>query len=45
MEEAALIPLTYGRGHLLRKPWVKRYPTSPAKWWFWKDVIIEPPLG
>jgi oligopeptide transport system substrate-binding protein len=45
VEEAALIPLTYGRGHLLRKPWVKRYPTSPAKWWFWKDVIIEPPPG
>jgi len=43
MGEAALIPLTYGRGHLLRKPWVKRYPISPAKWWFWKDVIIESP--
>ena len=45
VEEAFIIPLTYGRGHLLRKPWVKRYPTSPAKWWFWKDVVIEPPPG
>jgi hypothetical protein len=24
------------------KPWVSRYPTSPIRQWFWKDVAIEP---
>jgi len=42
VEEAPVVPLYYGRFHLLVKPWVRRYPTSPAKLWFWKDVIIEP---
>jgi len=41
-ESAAIIPLTYERQHLLIKPWVKRYPTSPLYTWFWKDVVIEP---
>lgn len=41
-ESAAIIPLTYDRQHLLIKPWVKRYPTSPLYTWFWKDVVIEP---
>lgn len=41
-EEAAIVPLTYERMHLLVKPWVRRYPTSPIKYWFWKNVIIEP---
>jgi ABC-type oligopeptide transport system substrate-binding subunit len=42
VEESPLLPLTYGRSHMLVKPWVRRYRTSPLKWWFWKDVIIEP---
>lgn len=42
VEEAPILPLTYGRFHMLLKPWVRRYPTSPQKDWFWKDVIIEP---
>lgn len=42
VEEAAILPLTYERFHLLVKPWVKKYPTSPIQRWFWKDVIIEP---
>lgn len=42
MEKAVVIPLTYERLHLLVKPWVIRYPTSPIKYCFWKDVIIEP---
>jgi len=41
-EEAPVLPLFYMRFHLLVKPWVRRYPTSPHKLWFWKDVIIEP---
>jgi oligopeptide transport system substrate-binding protein len=42
VEEAPILPLTYARFHMLVKPWVRRYRTSPLKWWFWKDVIIEP---
>jgi ABC-type oligopeptide transport system substrate-binding subunit/DNA-binding SARP family transcriptional activator/predicted Ser/Thr protein kinase len=42
VEEAVIIPLTYDRGHLLVKPWVSKFPMSPMKWNFWKDVIIEP---
>jgi ABC-type transport system substrate-binding protein len=42
IDQAAIIPLGYGRGHMLIKPWVKRYPTSPVNWAFWKDVVIEP---
>lgn len=36
-----LVPLLYGRLHLLVKPWVKRFPVSPVSWWFWKEVVIE----
>ncbi|MBE7468876.1 MAG: hypothetical protein DPW09_07320 [Anaerolineae bacterium] len=42
VEEAVIIPLTYHRQHLLVKPWVKQFPTSPMKIWYWKDVVIEP---
>lgn len=42
VEEAPILPLAYGRFHMLVKPWVRRYRTSPLKWWFWKDVILEP---
>ena len=42
VEEAAIMPLTYMRWHLLLKPWVRKFPTSAIKRWFWKDVIIEP---
>jgi len=42
IEEALIMPLTYARTHWLLKPWVKKYPTSPIRVWFWKDVIIEP---
>jgi ABC-type oligopeptide transport system substrate-binding subunit len=42
VEEAVFLPLAYVRSHLLLKPWVKKYPLSPMKSWFWKDVVIEP---
>jgi ABC-type oligopeptide transport system substrate-binding subunit len=42
MEEAAILPLTYDRVHLLVKPWVTKYPIAPRWIQFWKDVIIEP---
>ncbi|RMF04710.1 MAG: hypothetical protein D6768_02595 [Chloroflexi bacterium] len=42
VNEALVIPLTYGRMHLLLKPWVKKYPVSAANYWFWQDVVIAP---
>jgi ABC-type transport system substrate-binding protein/DNA-binding SARP family transcriptional activator len=42
VEEAPILPLCYGRFHMLMKPWVKKLFTSPLKWWSWKDVILEP---
>jgi ABC-type oligopeptide transport system substrate-binding subunit/DNA-binding SARP family transcriptional activator len=42
LEEAPILPLWHYRSHLLVKPWVSRYPTSPMRLWFWKDVILEP---
>jgi oligopeptide transport system substrate-binding protein len=42
IEEAVVLPYVYVVGHVLVKPWVARYPTSPIKSAFWKDVIIEP---
>jgi oligopeptide transport system substrate-binding protein len=42
IQEVPIIPLCHFRSHVLVKPWVRRYPTSPMGLWFWKDVIIEP---
>jgi ABC-type oligopeptide transport system substrate-binding subunit len=42
VEEAPILPLLYDRCHLLVKPWVIKFPISPIKWNFWKEVIIEP---
>jgi len=42
IEEAPVIPIGYGRQHLLVKPWVSLMPTSAIKYLFWKDVVIEP---
>jgi ABC-type transport system substrate-binding protein len=40
-EEVPILPLSYGRLHMLVKPWIKRLPTSPLRNWFWKDIILE----
>jgi oligopeptide transport system substrate-binding protein len=42
VQEAAIMPLIYGRLNLLIKPWVESYPTSAIKQWFWKDVVLTP---
>jgi len=42
VEDAAIMPLTYRRFHLLVKPWMTKFPVSASAWPFWKDVIIEP---
>jgi oligopeptide transport system substrate-binding protein len=41
VEDAALSPLTYGRAHLLVKPWLRRFPISPFGRYSWKDIILE----
>ncbi|UCG22766.1 MAG: hypothetical protein JSW55_11330, partial [Chloroflexota bacterium] len=41
-QETPVLPLLYGRFSLLVKPWVRRFPTSPIKISFWKDIVIEP---
>ena len=42
VEEAAVMPLNYGRWHLFVKPWVSKCPTSVINIFHWKDVILEP---
>jgi ABC-type oligopeptide transport system substrate-binding subunit len=42
LKSAVIMPLLYGREHWLVKPWVKKLPVSPIKWWFWKDVMLGP---
>jgi ABC-type transport system substrate-binding protein/DNA-binding SARP family transcriptional activator len=42
MHEAPLLPLFYGRQHLLVKPWVSSFPISALNGWYWKDTVIEP---
>jgi len=42
VEETPLLPLVYGRYSLLVKPWMRRFPTSPLHYHYWKDVVIEP---
>jgi oligopeptide transport system substrate-binding protein len=41
VEEVPILPLIYGRRHLLIKPWVRRYPTSAVQSAFWKDAVVE----
>jgi oligopeptide transport system substrate-binding protein len=42
VDEAAIMPLYYGRSHLLVKPWVSNLLMSATATRFWKNVIIEP---
>ena len=42
VEEAAIMPVTYARFHLLVKPWVKNLAKSSLDFWTCKDAIIEP---
>ena len=41
-DEVPILPLAYGRQHLLLKPWIRGYGISAIERWFWKDVVIEP---
>ncbi|NOR90492.1 MAG: hypothetical protein GQ524_09585, partial [Anaerolineales bacterium] len=42
VEEAAVMPLNYGRWHIFVKPWVSKCPTSAIYIFRWKDVVLEP---
>ena len=42
IEDAAIMPLSYGQHHILFKPWVKHFPLSPLRLWFWKEVVLDP---
>jgi ABC-type transport system substrate-binding protein/DNA-binding SARP family transcriptional activator len=42
VQEAPILPLFYGRQHLLVKPWVSSFPVSALNGWYWKDTVIEP---
>ena len=42
VEEAPIIPISYGRQHRLIKPWVTSLPTSANNWLRLKETIIEP---
>jgi oligopeptide transport system substrate-binding protein len=41
VEEAPILPLTYGRDHMLVKPWVRKGHPSPIGTWPCRDAIIE----
>jgi ABC-type transport system substrate-binding protein len=42
VEEAAILPVFYGRNSLLVKPWIRKFPLSARGGWYLKDVIIDP---
>jgi oligopeptide transport system substrate-binding protein len=42
VEELPIIPCLYGRNHRLLKSWVRKYPSSPVRGLFLKEIVIEP---
>jgi oligopeptide transport system substrate-binding protein len=42
VDEAAVMPLNYGKWHIFVKPWVSKCPISTIYMFHWKDVILEP---
>ena len=41
IEDAVIVPLSYGKHNLLIKPWVKRFPLSPLRLCFWKHAVLR----
>jgi oligopeptide transport system substrate-binding protein len=41
VEQAPFVPLIYSRWHILVKPWVRRFATSPTVWTIFKDVLLD----
>jgi ABC-type oligopeptide transport system substrate-binding subunit len=42
VDETPILPLTYGRHHMLIKPWVRGLRISPMGEIYYEDIIIEP---
>jgi oligopeptide transport system substrate-binding protein len=42
IQEVPFFPVLYHRDHFLIKPWISSFPTSPIKYSYFKDVVIEP---
>ena len=40
VEDIPILPVSYGRVHILLKPWVKGYRMAMLKQQLWKDVVI-----
>lgn len=45
IDQVGLIPISYGRWHLLVKPHIEQFPICPLKHTFWKDVLLEPSVS
>jgi ABC-type oligopeptide transport system substrate-binding subunit len=41
-QQVPVVPLTYGREHILLKPWVVKYPFTGKQFPHLKHVVIEP---
>jgi ABC-type oligopeptide transport system substrate-binding subunit len=41
IEDAVIVPLSYGNHNLLLKPWLKKFPLSPLKLCFWKHAVVS----
>jgi oligopeptide transport system substrate-binding protein len=41
IDDAVIVPLSYGKHNLLIKPWVKRFPLSPLRLCFWKHAFLS----
>jgi oligopeptide transport system substrate-binding protein len=42
MQEAPVVPLIYGRQHMLVKPWVSNLAISAVNRWDLRDTVVEP---
>jgi oligopeptide transport system substrate-binding protein len=42
VQEVPFFPVLHHRDHFLIKPWISSFPTSPIRYSFFKDVVIEP---
>jgi ABC-type oligopeptide transport system substrate-binding subunit len=42
VEETAVVPISYGRFHVLVKPWVKHFNMAPLLGVYNQDIVIEP---
>jgi ABC-type oligopeptide transport system substrate-binding subunit/serine/threonine protein kinase len=42
IDEVPVLPISHARFDVLVKPWVRRFPLSPSRGWYWKEIILEP---